>query len=280
MAIWAGDDLAALAPIYLEEGELGARLLPIGIGISDALDVLLDPAEMEGAGRMLVGCAAQHWADWDSWELEELPADAAALALPVPPGCEEEGGSQSASPVLDLSAAGNDIFAVLPARKRRKLRMAQNRVARRGGEVRAVGADELGSFLDDLTRLHGARWTSRGEAGVLVDDPVRRFHALALPELVGAGLARLFTLSIEGRVIGAYYGLQHGGRAYAYLGGFDPDFAFESPGTVLIGHAITDAVASGATAFDFLRGQEAYKYEWGAVDRWSRCRSFRRLDRA
>jgi CelD/BcsL family acetyltransferase involved in cellulose biosynthesis len=49
---------------------------------------------------------------------------------------------------------------------------------------------------------------------------------------------------------------------------------------VLIGHAIADAVASDATVFDFLRGQEPYKYEWGAVDRWSRRRSFRRLDRA
>jgi CelD/BcsL family acetyltransferase involved in cellulose biosynthesis len=277
--IWDSDALVALAPIYLEEGELGRRLLPIGIGISDALDVLVDPRMQDAAGSTLVQSVAAHAADWDSWELEELPPGAAALALPVPLGCMEEGADQSASPVLDLSAQA-DPFLVLPARKRRKLRMAQNRVARRGGEVRAVGTREVGAFLDDLTRLHGARWSSRGEDGVLADDPVHRFHALALPELVETGLARLFTLTIEGRVVGAYYGLQHGGRAYAYLGGFDPDFAFESPGTVLIGHAIADAAASGATVFDFLRGQEPYKYEWGAVDHWSRRRSFRRLDRA
>jgi CelD/BcsL family acetyltransferase involved in cellulose biosynthesis len=277
VAIWAGQDLAALAPLYLERGELGARLLPIGIGISDALDVLVDPAGAERASKALVAAVAGYAADWDCWELEELPGDAAALTLPIPPDCEEQGGPQRASPVLDLTAATGDPLAALPARKRRKLRMAQNRVARRGGEVRAVGPGEVATFLDDLARLHGARWTSRGEDGVLVDDPVRCFHALALPELAAAGLARLFTLSIEGRVVGAYYGLQHGGRAYAYLGGFDPEFAFESPGTVLIGHAIADAVASGATAFDFLRGQEAYKYEWGAVNSWSRRRSFRRV---
>jgi CelD/BcsL family acetyltransferase involved in cellulose biosynthesis len=278
-AVWDGHALVALAPIYLEEGALGARLLPIGIGISDALDVLVDPAVQDKAGQALVDGVSGHAADWDSWELEELPAEAAALALPIPLGCQERAGNQSASPVLDLSAAQEDPFVVLPARKRRKLRMGENRVARRGGEVRAVGTGEVDTFLDDLTRLHRARWTSRGEAGVLVADPVRGFHALALPELVGAGLARLFTLTIEGRVAGAYYGLQHGGRAYAYLGGFDPDFAFESPGTMLIGHAIAEAAAGGAAAFDFLRGQEPYKYEWGAVDRWSRRRSFRRLDR-
>lgn len=279
-AIWDGDTLVALAPIYLEQGELGARLLPIGIGISDALDVLVDPAVQRRASAALVVAVANHAADWDSWELEELPAGAAALDVPCPPGCEEQGGPQSASPVLRLVDAEVDPFAVLPARKRRKLRMAQNRVARRGGELRTVVAGELSSFLDDLTRLHGARWSARGEDGVLADDPIRRFHTLALPELAAAGLVRLFTLTIEGRVVGAYYGLQHQGRAYAYLGGFDPDFAFESPGTMLIGHAIADAAASGATAFDFLRGQEPYKYEWGAADAWSHRRSFRRLDRA
>lgn len=280
VAIWAGDELAALAPLYMEHGELGARLLLIGIGISDALDVLVDPAVQEHAGRALVEAVASYATDWDCWELEELPADAAALALPMPSSCEEHGGKQSASPVLDLTTANGDPFAVLPARKRRKLRMAQNRVARRGGEVRAVPPGELDAFLDDLTRLHGARWTSRGEDGVLADDPVRCFHALALPELAAADLSRLFTLTIEGRVVGAYYGLLHGARAYAYLGGFDPNFAFESPGTVLIGHAIADAAASGATIFDFLRGQEAYKYDWGAVDCWSRRRSFRRVENA
>ena len=27
--------------------------------------------------------------------------------------------------------------------------------------------------------------------------------------------------------------------------------------------------------FRFLRGQEPYKYEWGAIDRWNRRREFR-----
>jgi len=40
--------------------------------------------------------------------------------------------------------------------------------------------------------------------------------------------------------------------------------------------AIEAAIAEGAREFHFLRGREAYKYEWGAVDRWNRRRSFRR----
>jgi CelD/BcsL family acetyltransferase involved in cellulose biosynthesis len=158
--------------------------------------------------------------------------------------------------------------------------MAENRVARRGGEVTdIVGPDGVPDFLDQLVRLHGARWATRGEDGVLADDPVLRFHALALPRLVVAGLARLSTLTIEGQVVGAHYGLQSGPRAYAYLGGFDPSFSFESPGTILVGRAIEAARQDGATEFHFLRGQEAYKYEWGAADRWNCRRSFLRAAR-
>ena len=57
-----------------------------------------------------------------------------------------------------------------------------------------------------------------------------------------------------------------GARAYYYIGGFDPSRARLSPGTIMIGHAIEEAIGAGARTFDFLRGREAYKYAWGAVD--------------
>ena len=73
-----------------------------------------------------------------------------------------------------------------------------------------------------------------------------------------------------------YYGFLHHDRAYAYLGGFDPELPRLSPGAQIIGHAIDQAIAEGATEFHFLRGGEAYKYSWGAVDRWNTARTFRR----
>ena len=42
------------------------------------------------------------------------------------------------------------------------------------------------------------------------------------------------------------------------------------------GRAIEAARQDGAREFHFLRGQEVYKYEWGAVDRRNRRRSFLR----
>lgn len=266
-------ELVGLAPMYRENGVLGRRLLPIGISLSDHCDVLLDPAWENLAARAIVAHLEGRGALWDGWDLEELAPDAAALALPVPNGCAETLSVHSACPVLALDAG----LDAIPKRKLRKLRMARHRVERRERPT-IVRVDPARSpdFLAELSRLHGARWRGRGEAGVLADDAVLRFHAEAIGPLGRAGLLRLFRLEIDGVTAGAYYGFHHGSCAYAYVGGFDPRFTFESPGTVLMGHAIEEAVREGAREFHFLRGQEVYKYEWGALDRWNRRRSFRR----
>ncbi|MEN3355357.1 MAG: hypothetical protein V7640_3515, partial [Betaproteobacteria bacterium] len=108
---------------------------------------------------------------------------------------------------------------------------------------------------------------TRGMGGVLCDPTVQQFHRAAASGLLSRGVLRMYALRLGGRIIGGYYGFQHARRAYAYLGGFDPEFERYSPGTVLIGHAIEEAIREQADEFDFLRGCEAYKYTWGATDR-------------
>ncbi len=263
VVVRAGDDLVGLAPLYLEEGPHGRRLLPLGISLGDYLDCLVDPARTTAVGEAIADACrgeAVHW--------EALAPGACALALPVPPGARDRVESQDACPVLVLPE-GADLGAALPSGKARKLRMARHRGARRDARIETAAPDTGASLMDHLVRLHGARWTSRGEPGVLADALVQDFHALAWPGLLAAGLLRLHALHLDGHVAGVYYGFAHGSRAYAYLGGFDPAFAFESPGTLLIGHAIAEALGRGAREFHFLRGQETYKYEWGAVDRWN-----------
>ena len=278
VAIRDGRRLVGLAPLYIEDGAYGRRLLPVGISMSDYLDVLLDPAVDREAGAALVRHLETHAQAWDGWDLEELAPGASALSLPLPENCEETAHGQSACPSLKLPAAVEELAGIIPPRKLRKLRMARNRAERRGETlVRRVGDGDAAVFLRTLFDLHDARWTSRGEDGLLGDARVRRSQEEALPGLMGAGFVRLYELEIGGKVVGGYYGFLHRRRAYAYLGGFDPDFAYESPGTILMAHAIEEAVREGAGEFDFLRGREAYKYEWGAVDRWNRRRSFRRV---
>lgn len=272
IAVWDDDRLVGLAPFYLEQGSQGARLLPVGISLSDYLDVLVDPHCEDDAAARIVEQALQ--IPWHSWEFEELGPEARAWTLPCPAGLAETEARQSACPLIALGG-GADLTGCVPARRRRQLRRA-HASARRRGRSEIICDVEPHGFLDHLFRLHAKRWQSNGEAGVLADRKVQDVHRQSLPDLAARGIARCYLIRIGEEIAAAYYGFVHARRAYAYLGGFDPTFSEESPGSMLIGHAIAEALREGAAEFDFLRGQEAYKYSWGAADRWNRQRSFRR----
>ncbi len=276
IAVRDGRRLTALAPLYLEDGPLGRRLLPLGISLSDYLDILVDPAA-PAAGDAIAHHLARRHADWDLIELSDLPPGAAALTLPCPQRTTDTIRATEACPILHLGSdsvdAGN--APTIPARQRRKLRMARHRMERSAAtSIIATHALTPAAWIDALSRLHTARWQERGEAGVLRDDCVQVFHRKALAALCEHRIARLFGIVIGSDLAGAYYGFHHRDRAYAYLGGFDPRFAYYSPGTILIGHAIEDAARNGAREFHFLRGGEAYKYAWGAADRRNLRRTF------
>lgn len=267
--------LVGLAPGYIEIGPLGRRILPLGISLSDHLDVLVDPTFAEEA-LAAMSAAASSQVGWDSWELEDLLPDASALRLPLPAGCMEETIEQTSCPVLHLPQ-GEGGALQLPLKKRRNIQLARNRCERRGAVriSQAQGPDALPA-LEQLFRLHEARWRSRGEAGVLSSEPVQAFQRQAVPLLQAAGLLRIYTLSLGAAEVAIYYVLSAGGRFCIYLSGFDPEFDFESPGVLLMAHIVEDAAAQGCREVDFLRGREAYKYGWGAVDRWNLKRSIRR----
>ncbi|MER8424671.1 GNAT family N-acetyltransferase [Mesorhizobium sp. M1403] len=265
VAVWSGDDLVGLAPLYLECQEAGARLLPLGISLSDYLDVLCLPEITEPVGAVIAGSVLS--IGWSQWILPDLPAGGAGLAIRHAALETSQAVGDAACPVLSLTG-DETLLSCVPARRRRQLRRAHRAASRRGRVAIEPVLSDPQTFLDHLIRLHRARWAGNGD-GVLSDSRVEEFHRQALPLLAAQALARCWLVAIDGAIVGAYYGFHHRGRAYAYLGGFDPAYAEESPGALLIGQAIRQAICEGAEEFDFLRGQEAYKYSWGAVDRWT-----------
>lgn len=270
--VFDGARLVALAPFYCEESAEESRLLPLGVSLSDYLDVLIEDDQPPAILSLLMkglfdGCSRCDCEDLGSWAL--------ALRLWPQEGWTQETFGQNASPILGLS--GSDWDEHVPARKRRQVRRALRAAQRRGNTKFTRVGSELDCFFDDLLRLHEQRWRSQGQEGVLTDPRARQFQRAAVHSLSREGVTRLYTVEIAERLAGAYYGFLHGGRAYAYLGGFDPTFSEESPGSLLLAHAIAEAKREGATEFHFLRGAEKYKYDWGAKEQWTTKRIFRKI---
>ncbi len=270
IAIRDGDRLVGLAPFYIERAIAGGRLLAVGIGLSDYLDVLVAP-DCRAAVLSAVAAAIEMLPGWQEWELTDLAPFAAGRGLPHLSGCSCEETPAAARYGLKLD---DEPASLVPAGKARKLRMAENRVHRDGGyRITLADARSLDRLLTRLVDLHRQCWTSRGEPGVFADGRVERCHREALPALLERGMLRLHGLERHGRITAVQLGFQHRQRAYAYLGGFDPDDAQVSPGTLLTAHAIREAQREGCRWFDFLKGDEPHKLSWGAT----RQAAFRRV---
>lgn len=241
-----------IVPLYVLPEE--RKALPIGAGTTDYLDGL-------GSVALLLPAALDRLrADpVDQLDLIEVPPWSGLRGLSAP-GWSAVWRESSPCPVLTLPN--------VPSHARRKLRMNRNRAERAGGwTVETADAATLAVCLDELVRLHQGRWTAQGEAGVLADAAVLAFWRDAAPGLLGAGLLRLQTLRVGGTLAAVMMALLAPGRIFFYLSGFDAAHSFVSPGSLLLGAMLEEAITEGRTEAHFLRGQESYKYVWGGVDR-------------
>jgi len=260
-----GDAIDAIAPLYiLRDDDSDESLgLFLGTGISDYLDVIGDASRVIGEMSKL---------NCQLWDLQQLQPSSSMLNVALPDGFSENVEDQEACPILALGGQlGSTHF-------QKKLRYYRRQLERTG-EVRieTPTADTLDDLLTTLFDLHAARWKKRDLPGVLSDDATQQFHRDAARRMLKAGMLRMYATRIDDRVAAVFYGFALNGIVYYYLSGYDPALEKLSIGTLLVAHAVEQAVRDGATTFDFLRGAEEYKYAWGATDRMNKRRQLFKL---
>jgi CelD/BcsL family acetyltransferase involved in cellulose biosynthesis len=273
--------LVGVAPlfIYTKPGSTVRELYLIGAGTTDYLDALFDREFAQRGTAAALAHLDAHRHRWDLCDLQELRPGSPLLEAAAPEGLSETTGISEACPVLPLPATVEELPRRLPGKLAENLRYYRRRAGRAGRvSIEAVSRENQGELFEALLDLHRARWATRGLSGVLADENVQRAHREALPGLLALGVLRMYALRLEERIVACYYGFMDARRArkraYYYLSGFDPELDKLSLGTLVIGHAVEEAVREGAEEFDFLRGREPYKYLWGARDTLNYRRQF------
>jgi CelD/BcsL family acetyltransferase involved in cellulose biosynthesis len=270
-----GNRLTGLAPFLIYRKQSDHVLALIGGGISDYLDVIVDP-EHEAQTMSSIWDAVAILGEWTLVELTDLPADSAVLKTPT---FQTAGREHDTCSALALPSTEDELLHLLSKRQRANLRNARSRAQKAGGCLIEVATpDTLSEFLDCLFQLHTVRWSRAGQSGVLRDEKVRTFHHHTAPLLMTRGILRLYRLCLGSRTLSVIYSLFERGTVFCYLQGFDPEFAYLSPGTQLMFAVLQDAVRLGMKKFDFLRGQEAYKQHWRAVSEPTYCVQVARSD--
>ncbi|WP_437726776.1 GNAT family N-acetyltransferase [Sorangium sp. So ce861] len=274
LAFRSEQGLVGLAPLAIHHYG-GERLVALlGAGITDYNDVLAAPGYERAVADAVLAYLDERADAWDVADLHDLRGSSPLFAAEAPAGWSDEIEKHEACPRVTIpeGAGPDELFS--PGMRARVSR-ARKRLAKAGAlRVDVADGSSVDELLEALFANHRARWVSRGEGGVL-DEALRPFHRAVAQGLCARGALRLFGLRLDGRVIASLYGLVERGGMASYITGFDPEFAWYSPGLVMLASAIEHAAAEGARTVDFLRGREPYKYEWGAVDRWTYRRRLR-----
>ena len=224
--------LAGLAPLFLW-GFGGrpetVRVSFLGAGITDYLDVLAAPQADQECAAAVLDWLWRNRREWDLCDLQELRPESPLLRAALPREFLPDAAPCSICPVARLAATPDEHLAALDPKFRTDLRRAENR-------LRGAGALEFrrgDALLEELFRLHAARWKDRHEEGVLATERLQAFHRESAARLSEAGMLRLYALFVDGRCIAAQYNIAARQRVYAYLSGFDPEWGKYSPGGVL-----------------------------------------------
>ncbi len=122
----------------------------------------------------------------------------------------------------------------------------------------------LQAEMEDFIELHQK---SGGHKKVFMDQRMQGFFQAMARTILEQGWLRLSFLLIDDVKAAAMLCFDYGDSISVYNSGYDPQlYPSLSPGIVLIGYCIQDAIDRRRTTFDFLRGDEEYKYRLGAQD--------------
>lgn len=170
-------------------------------------------------------------------------------------------------PRVEIPGGYDAYLAALPGKLRQELTRKARKLARDAGEIRLVEvpADEVVGQLDGF--LDQAAESFPDKAGFFRREDMHRWFRTLAEEFVSDHVFRLHHLEVGGLPAASTISLVQRGEWGLYNSSFDPALGSLAPGMVIIPMLIEQAAAEGCHVFDLLRGDEPYKYRFGAVDR-------------
>lgn len=261
------DRVIGLLPLFISRGYLGLPLriaALIGTGSLDYGGVPVDPAaDGEKVLGAMIDCLNSQ--KWDVIDLHQLTADDVFYRLKnhvfFQTGSGVEEYIQETTFKTLLPASPGDYAASLSKKFRDNIEYNWRRINKDHRVEVDINCDPVDG-LDDLYRLHRARWRKKSLPGVLYSEKARRFHRLIAADLFPENNLILSFLSIDGTRVAGLYGFKLNDTAYYYLGGFDPGWGNRSVSSLLLYRLISGVIEDGFRVFDFLRGEESYKDKW------------------
>ena len=220
-------------------------------------------------------------ADWDEFVVSGLVEDS-GWPQAWERACQAAGlqhldsSDEDVCPRMDLTGGYAAYLERLGGKLRQEMKRKARKLARDAGELdlREVPSAEHGEALERFFTMNQDLPDDKGH--FFARQEMRDwFHRLA-DGLGPSGVLRIHELHVGGLPAAACVSLVEHGEWGLYNSAFDETLAMLAPGMVIVGELLEVAADEGCTTFDLLRGDEAYKYRFGSVDRELVTASFQR----
>ncbi len=252
IVFYEGDQVRAILPALID----GGTIRSLGDErVTDLFDMVCEPGYENNVCAAIAAAVREQGLHIDLYPLEPRSRLAVCLADVLRDVTVKDGDT---CPLLELPGSWDGFLEKLGSKERHELRRKMRRV--NGATLEKVKTDEM----HDLYRLMG-----------LSNENKERFME---PDIVAFfdDLARLFDrrewlrarkLLLDDQVAAMILAFTFADRVYLYNMGYDPAFRGRSPGIVAVALDIRAAIGEGRRSYDFLRGDEDYKYRLGASPR-------------
>jgi CelD/BcsL family acetyltransferase involved in cellulose biosynthesis len=265
--------LAGIAPLFLTNNREGqpALMLIGSIEISDYLDVIASPGDLPAFSKALLGYLASQpepgTRQLDLYNLLESSPTIPALQA----AAEKLGWNTSLEPLqhcpyIPLPGDWEKYLCGIDKKQRHEIR----RKTRRADEYYLPlswyllqDGDRLEAETDEFLKLmaHDAE-----KAKFLTHEMRAQMHAI-IQAAYKAGWLQLAFIEVNGEKVAGYLNFDYMNHIWVYNSGLDFGYSELSPGWVLLARLLQWANEHQRTSFDFMRGDEEYKYRFGALDR-------------
>lgn len=265
--------LIGLAPLFKADYAGRAALLLVGsIEISDYLDLIVRaedlPRFLSGLFDFLAQTGPLSGLPLDWYNLPDSSPTLAALKTES----EKRGWTYHEeiyrpTPRIALNSSFEEYLARIEKKQRHEIKRKMRRAAEHEVPVRFYVVEDAAALDSEIEAFFHLMIQDPNKALFLKDD-MRSQMASILHTAFERGYLWMAFLEVGGVKAAAAVNFDYKNKLWGYNSGVNRDFMDVSPGWVLLGHQIQWACEHGRAEFDFMRGDEEYKYRFGGVNKF------------
>jgi CelD/BcsL family acetyltransferase involved in cellulose biosynthesis len=267
------DQLIGIAPLFLADYEGQRALMLVGsIEISDYLDLIVREADLprfvSGLFDFLLSSFDGHWSALDWYNLpDESPTLGVLKAEAERRGWTHHQEIYRPTPRIPLNGSFEEYLSRIDKKQRHEIRRKMRRAAESDKNVRFTIVNGTEDINAEINAFFELMVHDPGKAEFL-HPAMRAQMTVTIQNAHKYGYLWLAFLEIEGTKTAASLNFDYKNKLWGYNSGVSREHMELSPGWVLLAHTIQWCCENGRYEFDFMRGDEEYKYRFGGVNKY------------